>query len=50
MKFRFKKTDKKQTDQRFVDNAKKKQRKAAKRRKLTPFLIVVSVFIFAAAV
>ena len=50
MKFRFKKTDKKQTDQRFVDNAKKKQRKAAKRRKLPPFLIVVSVFIFAAAV
>lgn len=50
MKFKFKKTDKKQAEQRFVDNAKKKQRKAAKRRRLTPFLIVVSVFIFAAAV
>jgi cell division septal protein FtsQ len=33
-----------------VDSAKKKQRKAKKRRKITPFLIVVSVFIFAAAV
>ncbi|MBR5873046.1 MAG: FtsQ-type POTRA domain-containing protein [Oscillospiraceae bacterium] len=33
-----------------MDNAKKKQRRAAKRKKLTPFLIVVSVFIFAAAV
>lgn len=50
MKFKFRKTDKKQTEKRFVDNARKKQRKAAKRRKLTPFLIVVSVFIFAAAV
>ena len=50
MKFRFKKTEKKQTEKRFVDSAKKKQRKAAKRRKLTPFLFVVSVFIFAAAV
>ena len=50
MKFRFKKTDKKQTEKRFVDSAKKKQRKAAKRRKLTPFLFVVSVFILAAAV
>ncbi len=50
MKFRFKKTEKKQTEKRFVDNAKKKQRKAAKRRKLTPFLFVISVFILAAAV
>ena len=33
-----------------MDSAKKKQRKAAKRRKLTPFLFVVSVFILAAAV
>ncbi|MBR3963069.1 MAG: FtsQ-type POTRA domain-containing protein [Oscillospiraceae bacterium] len=33
-----------------MDNARKKQRKAAKRRRLTPFLIVVSVFLFAAAV
>ena len=50
MKFKIKKTDKKQTEKRFVDNAGKKQRKAKKRRKITPFLIVVSVFIFAAAV
>lgn len=50
MKFRIKKTDKKQTEARFVDNAGKKQRKASKRRKITPFLIVVSVFILAAAV
>lgn len=50
MKFRFKKTEKKQTEKRFVNSAKKKQRKAAKRRKLTPFLFVVSVFILAAAV
>ena len=50
MKFKFKKTEKKQTEERFVDSAKKKQRKAKKRRKITPFLIVVSVFIFAAAV
>ena len=50
MKFGKRKTEKKQTEKRFVDNAKKKQRKAAKRRRLTPFLIVVSVFIFAAAV
>ena len=50
MKFRFKKTEKKQTEKRFVDNAGKKQRKAKKRRKITPFLIVVSVFILAAAV
>ncbi len=50
MKFRFKKTEKKQTEGRFVDNAKKKQRKAAKRRRLTPFLIVMSVFILAAAI
>ncbi len=50
MKFRFKKTEKKQTEKRFVDNAKKKQRKAGKRRKITPFLIVVSVFLIAAAV
>ncbi len=49
MKFKFRKTDKKQTEERFVDSTRKKQRKAAKRRKLTPFLIVVSVFIFAAA-
>ncbi|MBQ5898166.1 MAG: FtsQ-type POTRA domain-containing protein [Oscillospiraceae bacterium] len=33
-----------------MNSAKKKQRKAAKRRKLTPFLFVVSVFILAAAV
>ncbi|MBQ7123519.1 MAG: FtsQ-type POTRA domain-containing protein [Oscillospiraceae bacterium] len=33
-----------------MDNAKKKQRKAAKRRRLTPFLIVMSVFILAAAI
>ena len=50
MKLGKRKTEKKQTEKRFVDNAKKKQRKAAKRRRLTPFLIVVSVFIFAAAV
>ena len=50
MKFKFKKTEKKQTEERFVDSATKKQRKAKKRRKITPFLIVVSVFIFAAAV
>ncbi len=50
MKFKIRKTEKKQTEKRFVDNAKKKQRKANKRRKITPFLIVVSVFIFAAAV
>ncbi|MBQ6877700.1 MAG: FtsQ-type POTRA domain-containing protein [Oscillospiraceae bacterium] len=50
MKFKIKKTEKKQTEKRFVDNAKKKQRKANKRRRVTPFLIVVSVFIFAAAV
>ena len=50
MKFKIKKKDKKQTEKRFVDNAGKKQRKAKKRRKITPFLIVVSVFIFAAAV
>ena len=50
MKFRFKKTEKKQTDERFVENSRKKQRKARKRRVVTPFLIVVSVFIFAAAV
>ena len=50
MKFKIKKTDKTQTEKRFVDNAGKKQRKAKKRRKITPFLIVVSVFIFAAAV
>lgn len=50
MKFKLKKTAKKQTEQRFVDNARKKQRKAAKRRKLTPFLFVISVFILAAAV
>ncbi|MBE6900456.1 MAG: FtsQ-type POTRA domain-containing protein [Ruminococcaceae bacterium] len=50
MKFRFKKTEKKQTEERFVENAKRKQRRARKRRTVTPFLIVVSVFIFAAAV
>lgn len=50
MKLGFKKTEKKQTKKRFVDSAKQKQRKAAKRRKLTPFLFVVSVFIIAAAV
>lgn len=50
MKKKAKKTEKKQTKARFVDNAKKKQRKAAKRRKITPFLIVMSVFIAAAAI
>lgn len=50
MKFKIKKTEKKQTEGRFVDNAKKKQRRARKRRTMTPFLIVASVFIFAAAV
>ncbi len=50
MKKKAKKTEKKQTEARFVDNAKKKQRKAAKRRKITPFLIVVSVFLAAAAI
>ena len=50
MKLGLKKTEKKQTKKRFVDSAKKKQRKAAKRRKLTPFLFVISVFIIAAAV
>ena len=50
MKKKAKKTEKKQTEARFVDNAKKKQRKAAKRRKLTPFLIVMSVFLAAAAI
>ena len=50
MKFKIKKTEKKQTENQLVNNARKKQRKAAKRRKITPFLIVVSVFILAAAV
>ncbi|MBQ2795466.1 MAG: FtsQ-type POTRA domain-containing protein [Oscillospiraceae bacterium] len=50
MKFKILKKEKKQTENRFVDNAKKKQRKARKRRKITPFLIVVSLFILAAAV
>ena len=50
MKKKAKKTVKKQTAARFVDNAKKKQRKAAKRRVLTPFLIVMSVFLAAAAI
>ena len=50
MKLGFKKTEKKRTQKRFVDSAKQKQRKAAKRRKLTPFLFVISVFIIAAAV
>ena len=50
MKFRLKKTEKKQTEERFADNVKRKQRRARKRRTVTPFLIVVSVFIFAAAV
>lgn len=50
MKFRILKKEKKQTEERFVENAKKKQRKAVKRRKITPFLIVVSFFILAAAI
>lgn len=50
MKKKTKKTEKKQTETRFVDNARKKQRKAAKRRKITPFLIVMSVFLVAAAI
>lgn len=50
MKFRILKKEKKQTEKRFVENAKKKQRKAVKRRKITPFLIVVSFFILAAAI
>ncbi|MBR3611161.1 MAG: FtsQ-type POTRA domain-containing protein [Oscillospiraceae bacterium] len=50
MKKKAKKTEKKQTEARFVDNAKKKQRKAAKRRVITPFLIVMSVFLAAAAI
>lgn len=50
MKSKKKKTEKKQTEERFVDKAKKKQRKAGKRRVITPFLIVISVFIVAAAV
>lgn len=50
MKFRIKKTEKKQTEKRFVESAGKKQRKARKRRVITPFLIVVSVFLAAAAV
>ena len=50
MKFKIKKTEKKQTEGRFVDNAKKKQRRARKHRTMTPFLIVASVFVFAAAV
>ncbi len=48
MKFKVLKIGQQQTEERFVDNAKKKQRKAKKRRKFTPFLIVMSVFIFAA--
>ena len=50
MKFKILKKEKRQTDERFVENAKKKQRKAVKRRKITPFLIVVSFFILAAAI
>ncbi len=50
MKFKVLKLEQNQTDKRFVDNPKKKQRKAKKRRKLTPFLIVVSLFILAAFV
>lgn len=37
-----------QTEKRFVDNPKKKQRKALKRRKWTPFLILASIFILVA--
>ncbi len=50
MKFRILKKGKKQTEGRFVDNAKKRQRRARKFRKMTPFLIVVSLFLIAAAV
>lgn len=50
MKFRILKKGKKQTAGRFVDNAKKRQRRARKFRKMTPFLIVVSLFLIAAAV
>lgn len=50
MKFRFKKKENEQTEKRFVDNARKKQRKAAKRRRMTPFLIVISIFLAAAAI
>lgn len=50
MKFRIVKKGKKQTEGRFVDSAKKKQRRARKFRKMTPFLIVVSFFIAAAAI
>ncbi len=49
MKFKIKKTEKKQTEK-FADNAPKKQRKPRKNRKITPFLIVISVFLFAAFV
>lgn len=50
MKFRILKKGKKQAEGRFVDNAKKRQRRARKFRKMTPFLIVVSLFLIAAAV
>ncbi len=50
MKLKIFKIGQQQTEEKFADNAKKKQRKAKKRRKFTPFLIVMSVFIFAAFV
>lgn len=50
MKFKILKKEKKQTEGRFVDSARKKQRRARKFRKMTPFLIIVSLFILAAAV
>lgn len=48
MKFKVLKLEQNQTEKRFVDNPKKKQRKALKRRKWTPFLILASIFILAA--
>ena len=50
MKFKILKKEKKKTKSRFVDSAKKKQRRARKFRKMTPFLIVASLFILAAAI
>lgn len=50
MKFKILKKEKKKTQSRFVDSAKKKQRRARKFRKMTPFLIVASLFILAAAI
>lgn len=50
MKFNFFKRKKEQTEGKFVENKGKKQRKASKRRKITPFLIVMSVFFVAAAI